>query len=112
MRFEDGPEPYPGYRNVKPIVTPLGALDHDGSYARYIDSLEPCPGCGRVDEMDNIEGKPGMLCAACVLAEFDDDDWDGDEYADYSPGERESEMVDAAFERKEPLPPDWKAVEP
>ena len=43
------------------------------SYERYIDSLESCPGCGRVDEMDNITGQ--LLCAACSLDEHDDDEW-------------------------------------
>jgi hypothetical protein len=43
----------------------------DPSYAAYLASLEPCPECGRVDEMDNIEGK--LLCAACYLDEQDDD---------------------------------------
>lgn len=44
------------------------------SYAAYLASLEPCPECGRVDEMDNIEGQ--LLCAACFLDEQDDDEWD------------------------------------
>lgn len=43
-------------------------LPDRGSYAAYLASLEPCPGCGRVDEMDNIEGK--LLCAACSLDEM------------------------------------------
>jgi hypothetical protein len=55
-----------------PILTPLGEPDHDGSYQRYLDSLEACPGCGRVDEMDNITGQ--IWCAACSLHDGDDED--------------------------------------
>ena len=45
-----------------------------GSYEAYIASLEPCPGCGRVDEMDNIEGR--LLCVTCFLDESSDDEYD------------------------------------
>ena len=62
------------YDERDPILTPFGEPDTDGSYQRYVDSLEPCPGCGRVDEMDNIEGR--VLCASCSLDEHDDDEWD------------------------------------
>jgi hypothetical protein len=47
---------------------------HDESYEAYVASLEPCPGCGRVDEMDNIGGR--SLCAACSLDKHDADEWD------------------------------------
>lgn len=47
------------------------------SYEAYLASLEPCPECGRVDEMDNIEGN--LLCAACFLDQQDDDEWDRDD---------------------------------
>jgi hypothetical protein len=43
------------------------------SYEAYVASLEPCPECGRVDEMDNIEGR--LLCAACSLGADDEDDY-------------------------------------
>jgi hypothetical protein len=43
------------------------ALSERESYEAYVASLESCPGCGRVDEMDNIEGR--TLCAACWLDE-------------------------------------------
>lgn len=46
----------------------------DISYSRYLSSLEPCPECGRVDEMDNIEGQ--LLCAGCYLDSIADDDYD------------------------------------
>lgn len=59
---------------TEPILTPLGEPDVDGSYQRYLDSLTPCPICGRVDELDNAEGKPGMVCAACSLHDGDDED--------------------------------------
>lgn len=47
---------------------------HDPSYQAYIDSLEPCPECGQVDEMDNITGQ--LLCAACYLDGASDDDYE------------------------------------
>jgi hypothetical protein len=46
------------------------------SYGDWLATLEPCPGCGHVDVMDNIEGAP--MCAACSLEWDDDDDWDVD----------------------------------
>ena len=60
-----------GRREGKRMNSPAGLLPHEQeSYDRYIASLEPCPGCGRVDEMDNIEGR--SLCAACSLDESDE----------------------------------------
>ena len=51
----------------------------EASYNAYVASLEPCPGCGRLDEMDNITGQ--ILCASCYLEEMSDDEdadpWDG-----------------------------------
>lgn len=44
-------------------IDPLAEVD--ASYAKYVETLEPCPECGRVDEMDNITGQ--LLCAACYL---------------------------------------------
>ena len=64
----------PDTSNFRPILTPLGEPDHDGSYQQYLDSLEPCPGCGRIDEMDNIEGR--SFCASCSLDATDGDEWD------------------------------------
>lgn len=51
-------------------------------YEAYVQSLTPCPECGWVDEMDNIERGPFPLCAACYLDQNDDDKWDefGDDY--------------------------------
>lgn len=56
------------------IHNPTGDPALEASYLAYLDSLEPCPICGRVDEMDNIEGKPGMVCAGCSLHDGDDDE--------------------------------------
>lgn len=56
------------------LTNPLGDPALEDSYRRYLDWLKPCPGCGRVDEMDNIEGR--LLCAACSLDEHDADEWD------------------------------------
>lgn len=66
--------------NSSEVLRPDGTPDTDGSYRAYIDSLEPCPGCGRVDEMDNIEGQ--LVCAACFLdgnCDEDEDWWNEDE---------------------------------
>lgn len=49
------------------------------SYERYLAALQSCPGCGRVDEMDNIEGH--LLCAACSL-----DQMSGPDETDYEEG--------------------------
>jgi len=67
-----------------PVVTnPLGDPSLEASYLLYIGALEPCPGCGHVDEMDNITGQ--LLCAACSLDEHDDDQWDGpDDHEEYT----------------------------
>jgi NMD protein affecting ribosome stability and mRNA decay len=49
-------------------------------YDEFLASLEPCPVCGRVDVMDNIEGQ--LLCAACFLDEQDSGEWNESEDED------------------------------
>jgi hypothetical protein len=49
-------------------------------YDEFLASLEPCPVCGRVDVMDNIEGQ--LLCAACFLDEQDGGEWNESEDED------------------------------
>lgn len=56
------------------ILNPTGDPELEESYRAYLDSLIPCPICGRVDELDNAEGRPGMVCAACSLHDGDDPD--------------------------------------
>lgn len=62
--------------STTPVITnPLDDPSLEESYLLYIGSLEPYPGCGHVDEIDNITGQ--FLCAACSLDENDDDTCDG-----------------------------------
>ena len=57
------------------ITNRLGDPSMEEPYLHYLASLEPCHGCGHVDEMDNITDQ--LLCDACSQDENDDDQCDG-----------------------------------
>lgn len=68
------------------ILNPAGDPALEESYhQRYLDSLIPCPICGRVDELDNAEGHPGMVCAACSLHDGDDPDDEAGQPEEWGP---------------------------
>lgn len=60
----------------------LGDPSLEESYLNYVAALEPCPGCGHVDEMDNITGQ--LLCGACSLDEQDGECNGSDDHEEFT----------------------------
>jgi hypothetical protein len=67
-------------RDPGPVSDHFVITGKPATYEEWVSTLEPCPSCGHVDVMDNIEGR--LLCAACYLDELsddEDDDWWGED---------------------------------